>query len=189
MFSTPLLVAINHVLEQADWARLKLQPFAGRSVRIAMPPFTLMFAIGSDGRLQVGNEPADLDVLLAYNTPLLALQGNDQVIQAAQINGPADLADALSFVLRNLRWDIEEDLSRVFGDVVARRMATTLNAFAGWQREAAGNLSENIGEYLTEESRMLVRTPELTAFAAEIEQMCIDLAKLDTRMDALLRKM
>jgi ubiquinone biosynthesis protein UbiJ len=32
-FSAPVLAAINHVLDQADWARLKLQPFAGRSIR------------------------------------------------------------------------------------------------------------------------------------------------------------
>lgn len=188
-FFTPIFVAVNHVLDQADWARLKLQPFSGRNVRIAMMPFSFSFSIGSDGRLQSSNataaKPAELEIILPANTPFLAMQGNDQVMKAAQINGPADLAETLSLVLRHLRWDIEEDLSKVFGDVVAHRMVAVLNAFAGWQNQAARNLGENIGEYLVEENQTLVKPYEINKFNAEVASLCDNLARIENRINHL----
>lgn len=185
--TTPLLAALNHVLDQADWARKKLQPFAGRGVRIAMAPFELRFVISGDGHLQSSHSEPDLDIVLPTDTPLRALQGGDQVMKAAQISGPADFADALGFVLRNLRWDIEEDLSKVAGDVAARRIVAMLNAFAGWQRQAARSLAGNVGEYLTEENPVLVKPAEMAAFVAEVGQLHSDLARLEQGIARLAR--
>lgn len=190
LFSSPALAGLNHVLDQADWARLKLQPFAGRSVRIAMAPFALSFTISGDGRLQGSDataKPADLDIILPIDTPLRALQGSERVMAVAQISGPADLADALSFVLGRLRWDIEEDLSKVVGDVAAHRIVSMLDAFAAWQRQAARNLAENVGEYLTEESLALVKPVEIAVFAEEVGRLHSSLAQLEQRIARLAR--
>ncbi len=184
-FSAPVLAAINHVLDQADWARLKLQPFAGRSVRVAMMPFSLSFAISSDGGLHSCDTTSDLDIILPANTPFLAMQGNDQVMKAAQIKGPADLADALSFVLKNLRWDIEEDLATVFGDVVAHRIAGVLHAFADWHRQAAANLAGNATEYFVEENPTLVKSAEISTFVSDVAQLREQLAKIESRIKGL----
>jgi ubiquinone biosynthesis protein UbiJ len=191
-FSTPVFAAFNHVLDQADWARQQLQPFAGRNVRIAMAPFSFAFAIGSDGRLQESSvsvaKPAELEIILPANTPFLALQGNEQVMKAAQINGPADLAETLSLVLRHLRWDIEEDLSKIFGDIVAHRMMAALNAFAGWHQQAARNLSENVGEYLVEENQTLVKRYEISDFSAGVASLCDNLSRIEARINQLGEK-
>src|SRR2546430_11066708 len=45
-------------------------------------------------------------------------------------------------LFRSLIWDFEEDLSRVFGDVVAHRLASGGKAVAAWQRDAALRLAE-----------------------------------------------
>ena len=188
--SVPLLAALNHVLGQAAWARSKLQPFAGRSVRVAMFPFALTFAIGSDGNLKDSDavgDGVDLDIVLPADAPLLALQGNEQVMKSARINGPADLANALSFVLSNLRWDIEEDLSKVFGDIAAHRIVAGLNAFADWQRQAARNLADNVGEYLVEENQALAKSFEIAAFSDDIAQLQGALERMATRIDRLPR--
>jgi ubiquinone biosynthesis accessory factor UbiJ len=187
--SAPIVALINHVLDQAGWARQKLQPFAGRNVSIAMTPFSLSFIIGNDGRLQNhfqgSGVPADLEIVLPASTPLLALQGSEQLMKAVQINGPADLADALSFVLRHLRWDIEEDLAKVFGDIAAHRMAGALNAFVEWQRKAAINLAENVSEYFVEENPTLVKPAEMAAFVAEVAQLCEQLATIESSISRL----
>lgn len=185
VLSAAALAAVNHVLDQADWARQRLQPFAGRIVRISMPPFVLSFALDSDGRFENSNAEPDLTIALPAQSPLLALQGNDQVMKAGQINGPADLADALSFVLRNLRWDIEEDLSKVFGDIVAHRIVATLNAFTQWQRQAARNFVENISEYLVEENPTLMKPADIAVFADEVGRLRNDLARIETRINHL----
>lgn len=188
LFSSPVLAAINHVLDQAEWARQKLQPFAGRNVRIAMLPLSLSFVISSDGRLQSGKDEPELEIVFPADTLMLAPEGGERVMQAARINGPADLANALSLVLRHLRWDIEEDLSKVVGDIAAHRIISALGAFAQWQRKAARNLAENIGEYLVEENPTLVKHAEVGVFAEDVKRLCSDLAVIEARITRLQEK-
>lgn len=183
---TPLLAAFNHVLDQAGWARQKLIPFAGRTANISVLPLAFSFAIDDGGRLVASQAAvADVEITLPANTPLLALQGPEQVMKAARINGLAEFADTLGFVLRNLRWDIEEDLSKVVGDIAARRLVALLNSFAGWQREAIRNLSENVGEYLIEEKQALVKSAELAVFSDEIIQLRAHLEQAEARLKSL----
>jgi ubiquinone biosynthesis protein UbiJ len=183
---TPLLAAFNHVLDQAGWARQKLIPFAGRTANISVLPLAFSFAIDDGGRLVASQAAvADVEITLPVNTPLLVLQGPEQVMKAARINGLAEFADTLGFVLRNLRWDIEEDLSKVVGDIAARRLVALLNSFAGWQREAIRNLSENVGEYLIEEKQALVKSAELAVFSDEIIQLRAHLEQAEARLKSL----
>lgn len=187
-FSVPVLSALNHVLGQADWARQRLQPFAGRVVRIGMAPFSFACAIDAGGMLRSSAANPDLDVVLPANAPLLALQGNDAVMKAARIDGPADLADALSFVLRNLRWDIEEDLSKLIGDVAARRFVQAMTSVLDWQRETMRRVSENVGEYLVYEKTALVQKADFEAFARDLQQLSSKLSLLETRVPPIKEK-
>ena len=109
----PLLAAVNHLLGQASWAREKLAAFAGHSAQIKLPPFEAAFLIAPDGSIAAPAVDAELEVSISLpaTTPLLALQGKDAVMRAARIEGSAEFAEALGFVIRNLRWDAEEDLS------------------------------------------------------------------------------
>ena len=188
--STPVLAAINHLLGEADWARQMLQPFAGRKVHVAMPPLSFDLTIGEDGHLRAGamNAPADLDILLPGATPLLALQGVEPVLKAARISGPADLAEALNFVATHLRWDIEEDLSKIVGDIAAHRIVGTLDALGRWQRDASRNLFENIGEYLVEENPMLAKPADIGVLADDIRRLLDNLAALEARITHLQEK-
>ena len=65
----------------------------------------------------------EVSISLPAAAPLLALQGKDAVMRAARIEGSAEFAETLGFVIRNLRWDAEEDLSKVVGDIAAHRIA------------------------------------------------------------------
>lgn len=187
-FSGPVLAALNHVLQQAEWARERLRPFSGRVVRLGMPPFVFTCAVDAGGLLQASDAEPDLDVALPANAPLLALQGQDAVMKAARIEGPADLADALSFVLRNLRWDIEEDLSRLVGDVAARRVVRGMTGVFDWQRDTVRRLGENIGEYLVHENPTLVQMADFNAFARDLQQLSSKLSLLETRVHQIREK-
>lgn len=181
------LAGLNHLLGQADWARAKLMPFAGRCARLAMPPFQLDFAIRADGHVEPAAADAtpDVTMTLPADTPLRALQGQEQIIAAARVEGNAHLATELSFVLRNLRWDAEEDLARVVGDIAAHRAVQAASAFAGWQKQAARNLAENVAEYVTEENPLVARQQDLASFGAELRELGDKLAQLERRIDKL----
>jgi ubiquinone biosynthesis accessory factor UbiJ len=177
-----VLGALNHLLGQASWARGQLSAFAGRRARFDMPPWQLAFAITADGLFEATTEDeVDVAVSLPADTPLVALQGIDRAMAAAHVTGNAEFATALSFVLKNLRWDAEEDLSKLVGDVVAHRLAAVPPRLTLWRQEALRNAGDNLAEYLGEEARLLVPKHELAGFAKEATEFDTRIAALATR--------
>jgi ubiquinone biosynthesis protein UbiJ len=184
------LAGLNHVLGQSAWAQARLKPFAGRQARFSMPPFDFGLAVTADGFFAAGDvaggEP-DVRITLPPQTPLLALAGQDRVMQQARVEGNAEFATELAFVLKNLRWDYEEDLSRAVGDIAAHRLAGGVRAFAGWQQQAAGNFADNLVEYATEENPLVVGHREHKMFADEIVELLEALQRTERRVERLRR--
>jgi ubiquinone biosynthesis protein UbiJ len=180
------LAALNHLLQGASWARTRLAPFVGKTVRLSLPPLQLHLMVTGEGMFeQSALENFDVEITLPADAPLLALRGAEAVFKAARISGLAEFADALGFVLRNLRWDFEEDLSQHVGDIVAHRLAGLLSALATWQRQAAQHLAENVAEYLTEENPTLAKPAAVAAFAAATDRLGDDLRQLEQRVARL----
>jgi ubiquinone biosynthesis protein UbiJ len=189
MFDQAFLAALSHLLEGANWARARLLPFAGRRARFDMPPFAFGFEIAPDGRVIPNPDPDITDVIirLPAETPFLLPQGLDKVMAQASVEGNAEFATELSFVFRNLRWDAEEDLSKLVGDITAHRIVTGANRFIGWQKQAATNLAANVAEYLTLEKPVLVPRDELLALRDGIAKLDADLTRAESRLAALSR--
>jgi len=185
MLEQPILTALNHVLARAPWATQKLMPFAGREALFTMPPFRLQLLVTAEGRFVSGRGTSDVEIALPADTPFMAIQGSDTVMRGARINGSVEFADAIGFVLRNLSWDIEEDLSHIVGDIAAHRIANALRAFTQWQKQAAQNLVENAVEYLRDENNALPSLEETTIFSNEVERLSNDLSQLEKRLQRL----
>ena len=92
-------------------------------------------------------------------------------------------------VVRNVKWDIEEDLSRVVGDIAAHRVVGGARALRSWGQDAQSRLMENIAEYLTEERRSFITTRELEELASANETLRDDLARLGARLSSRLNKL
>lgn len=181
-----MLGALNHLLGQAGWARRQLSGFAGRRARFEMPPWGLAFRIGEDGRFELADaREVDVTVALPADTPLVALQGIDRAMAAAHVTGNAEFAATLSFVLKNLRWDAEEDLSRLVGDITAHRIVGVSSRLTSWHRQASRNLAENVVEYLSEESALLVNTREMHIFRGELAELNGRIEQLEARSCSL----
>ncbi len=180
----PLQAAVNHLLGQASWAREKLAPFAGHAAQIKLPPFEAAFLITPDGSIAAPAPDAELEVAISLPaaTPLLALQGKEAVMRAARIEGSAEFAQALGFVIRNLRWDAEEDLSRLVGDVAAHRLVKGGKEFVAWQQQAAQNFAANLAEFFTEEQPLIAKQGDIAAFSADIDRLRDDVARLEKRL-------
>jgi ubiquinone biosynthesis protein UbiJ len=183
----PLLLAINHLLGQAAWARAKLIPFAGHSAQIKLPFLAVAFCITGTGKLAASPSGAVAEVVISLpaTAPLLALQGNDALLRAARLEGSADFAQALSDVIRNLRWDAEEDLSRWLGDIAAHRLVTGAQALVAKQQQMALALTENMAEYFTEEQPLIARRAAIADFSTTVDRLRDDAARLEKRLAKL----
>jgi len=90
---------------------------------------------------------------------------------AAQIRGDAEIANSYRQLLVFARPDWEEELSRVIGDLSARRVSRVARQAFAWVRAARGTAGENLAEYLQEESRDLVNKPELEEFLQGVDAL------------------
>lgn len=178
-----LLQALNHLLAGQPWLRDRLLPHAGRSVRLDVFPARLHLRITADGLAALDAAAADPDAVIRMS-PLNAarlLAGDDSVRPTVDMSGDTALAGVVAGVLRQLRWDYEEDLSRVVGDIPARRFAAIIEDLARWRRSAAAALAGNAAEYLGEESGLLARRDDVARWSREVDALRDDVERLEKR--------
>lgn len=186
MFASPAIAGLNHMLADAPWARERLAPFAGRTATFHVTPFVLSLGIDADGHFtEAATATPDVTLELPLASLPKAVGGTDVLMADIRISGNADFADALGFVLRKLRWDGEEALAHLFGDIIAHRAVATARAVAGWHRQAAQNVVANLVEYFGEEQPLIVKQAALESLASDIATLRDDLARLDKRVQKL----
>jgi ubiquinone biosynthesis protein UbiJ len=179
-----LVAFLNHVLEAAPWARERLAPFAGKSWRVELAPLPeLGFAVTEAGTLAAAAaaEPELVVTLTPAALPALARR-DESVLREMTFTGDAELAAALQYLARHLEWDIEEDLSRVVGDIAAHRIAGGARDFVAWQKEAAMRLGQNFAEYLTEEAGVIAPQAEVADFARAVDDLRDAVERLEKRI-------
>jgi len=112
-------------------------------------------------------------------------RGEEHALRAIDVEGNGRLAAEVLVLARHLRWDMEENLSRVFGDVIAHRLAGAARAFAAWHVDAAQRLGGALVDYATDERPLLVRRSELDTLAEPLAQLRDAIARLDKRIESL----
>lgn len=190
MLPHPGIYALNHLLGAEDWARDKLKPYAGQCVEFRASPLPALRLVILDSGL-LGNAAQDaapnLVVTIGSGALPTLMQGEEALLREIGIEGNADLAGTVQYLFRHLRWDLEEDLSGIFGDVIAHRMMHEGSRFAAWNREAAEKLAQNLAEYWTEERPLLAPAAAVGQFLADVDRLRGDLARIEKRVEALSR--
>lgn len=188
MFERGAAAGLNHLLTQQPWAAKRLKAFAGQCVEFRCPPLpNLRLAILDTGFLDEARADAAsaLVVKLEPAALPLVLARDESALKEVAIEGSAELANAVQYLSRHLVWDIEEDLSGFFGDIVAHRLVSGGKAFAAWQRDAATRLAENLAEYWTEEQPLLARPADVEKFCRDVDALRDDAARLEKRVEGL----
>jgi ubiquinone biosynthesis protein UbiJ len=189
MFAAGFSTAVNHLLGQADWAREKLRPHAGKVARFDVPPAAFALVVTDEGMTApapAGAEPA-VRIRLEGAAALSFLGDREQAWRKATVEGDTEFAAAISHLASNLRWDVEEDLSKVVGDVAAHRMADAGRAAAAWPGHAARSAGANVAEYLTEEAKILVTPLQAEQFLREVDELRDAVERLEKRIERLSR--
>ncbi|NPC57155.1 hypothetical protein [Caenimonas soli] len=135
-----LVLLANHVLMQESEAQARLARQAGRVVEARWRVFVVRLMATPAGLLDVapnGGQP-DLTLTVTEESPWelaqAALRGDKPAVRIA---GDVQFAAEINWLVEHVRWDLEEDLSRLVGDApahaigdVGRRMVTALREFA-----------------------------------------------------------
>ena len=121
-----LVLFLNHILMQEKEAQDRLARKKGSVLHIRWGLFELDLLITPAGLLDRATSGAKPDLLVAVATdsPMALLQsvmaGKSPPVK---IEGDVQLAAELGWLVENLKWDFEEDLSRIVGDIAAHSMA------------------------------------------------------------------
>lgn len=185
MLQSVTVSSVNHLLRSNSWAREKLKPFAGKTARFDCPPFSLALTIQESGEVAAADVSAtapDATVKLTAGL-MLRLLARDQAAWAEiGVDGDTAFATVLNQIVRNVRWDVEEDLSRVFGDIAAHRMVQTGKTLDQWRAQAADNLARSLAEYWTEERPLIARARDVVQFNRDVDVLRDDAARFEKRL-------
>ncbi|HXZ96533.1 MAG TPA: SCP2 sterol-binding domain-containing protein [Burkholderiales bacterium] len=181
--------ALNHLLRGETWSRERLKPFAGKTVRFLIPPFSLSFTITSGGEAATATADSAPDAKF-FLTPLLLLRllmHDEAAYKQVEISGDSEFAGAIAYVAKNLGWDAEEDLSHILGDIAARRMVSTVKSFGTWGRQTFDSFSHSFSEYWTEERPLIAKSTHVKQFIAEVDALRDDVERLEKRLQNISR--
>jgi ubiquinone biosynthesis accessory factor UbiJ len=141
-----LVLLLNHVLQQEPEAQARLKRQAGRLVEAHWRHFSARLVATPAGLLDLGpaTQVPDLSLTVTEESPFslaqAAVRGDKPAVRIA---GDVQLAAEVQWLVDHVRWDIEEDLARVFGDAPAHaigsamhRMAEALRQFAARDKAA-----------------------------------------------------
>lgn len=186
-FDNAAAAAVNHLLRGASWARDELKRFAGRSARFDLAPLAFSLAVQENGEVAPppsGSVPA-VTIRLTPGLMLRLAARDEAAWREIEATGDADFATAINHVARNLRWDVEEDLSRVFGDIAAHRMAESGRTLRRWGEQALENTGRSFAEYWTEERPLIAGARDLEEFNRAVDELRDDVARLEKRIEGL----
>ena len=180
---------MNHVLRTAPLAMERLRKHAGRTAAFTVGPFAFGLTVQTTGEVTpaVDGAAPDLRVRISpFLLPRLAA-GEEAAFREIEMEGDMELAQEISYLARNLTWDVEEDLSRVVGDIAAHRIVAAGRAMAHWTREAAVRTAQGAAEYWTEESPLIASRVKVEDFARGVSDLRDAVERLDKRIERLER--
>jgi ubiquinone biosynthesis protein UbiJ len=189
MLNQAAVAVLNRMLGREAWAREKLAPFAARIVRFEALPFSLQWAVTEGGTLAASDDdgvPA-VTIGLALSSLPFALLDPQAATKDVRLQGDAEFAQALSFVLQNLRPEPEEELSRFVGDAAAMRIVGLVRLSASHWRQLAERMLDNTANYIVTENPMVVGRDEVAAFVEDVTRLRDDVARLEKRIDLAAR--
>ena len=192
-FHFPVIRFLNRVLSDYPAARVQLQRHQGKLIAAEVGPASTRTRITAAGEMELVGDTGDVaslpapDVAITVPLSLLPRLARKDPTAVSQIifTGDSELAATLADIARNIEWDVEADLSRVVGDVVAHRIVDTAHRANAWQLDTRKRLTANVAEYLTEERDAFIASRDLENLTRQNETLRDDIARLEARLGKL----
>jgi len=187
----PLLIQLlNALLARETWARERLRPHAGKVVRLVLGSVDISLEISSGGGIQATRqaEPNVVLTMAAQDLPRMLRADTHERMQAVRIEGEAALAHVVADLARDLRWDVEDDLAGLIGDLPARMLVRSARGVFGGVRESLVRFNQNAVEYATHEAALLPARPAISAWSAEVTALDHAARSLEQRIAWLERR-
>lgn len=185
---------LNRGLPRSPRARQLCRELQGHRVGVDVSGFGRLVVESTGETLQIKRDASASTEAEIVGGPfsLLALAGEspEAVIQRGdvQIRGDVELAQRFRELALLLRPDIEEEVSKVVGDVPAHHLGRVARAAFGWTRNAASTQVRNVAEYFAHERQHLVPRAEADQLLKGVDTLRENVDRLEARIELLARK-
>lgn len=185
---------LNRGLPRSPRARQLCRELQGHRVGVEVSGFARLVVESTGETLQLKRDAIVTTEAEIIGGPfsLLALAGEEPeaVVQRGdvEIRGDVELAQRFRELAMLLRPDIEEEVSKVIGDVPAHHLGRFARAAFGWTRNAASTQVRNVAEFLAHERQHLVPRAEADQLLKGVDTLRENVDRLDARIDLLLAR-
>ena len=190
-----LEAVLNRCIGDSTRAGDLLEGLDGRSLAIIVTGLGICLRLQASKThlaLSAASERSDTTATATVEgTPLilLGLLGNAGAegfrTTGARLSGDAPTAEAFAELLRHARPDMEEELSKLIGDIPAHEIAGAARRTDAFARRAGSALTMNASEFLQEEARQLPPRVEVDAFGQDVERLRDDVERAAQRLARL----
>lgn len=188
--------ALNRMLKLDSTAHQRLMPLSGKVIAIACSaPALTVYLLPLDGTIQLAKQwhaPADCTLSAPATLLLKLLTSADKTSilhhPEVSIDGNSALLIELANILQDLELDWEYEVSRWLGPLPTALLSGHLRSHRDWLMQSVHSLHLNTADYLAEESRALVGQTEAEMRFKQIDQLVLDLDRLDARITLLLKR-
>lgn len=196
MLLSPIEGLLNRTIADSTSAVALCRKLSGRVLALHVTGMELSIFCRSDGQqlaLATKHEgPVDATIsgsplaLLGLVTKPPESQIRSGVVR---IEGDAEAAQGFQNLLKAARPDLEEELSRIVGDVAARQIGSMARSALGFGQKATRTFGQNLAEYLQEESRDVPTRLEVNEFSSGVDRIRDGVERAEARLDLLERRL
>lgn len=180
---------LNHLLRGNPWALERLSRFSGKTVQFDILPFRFALSIAGNGEVMpaIPNAIPEATIAATFLLLMRIVAMREPDFSLADLAGDTALLEEIIYLARHLVWDVEEDLSHVFGDTISHRLAGTGKKLLGWPGAALLGIAGSLTEYWIEERPLLARTEDVRRFLREVALLNVEVETLEKRLEKLER--
>jgi len=193
LLTSAIETAINHTICLDEDISLFLTPMSGKVIAINVQPFneTIYLCPTTDKIQCLESYTNPADSTISGNLSALGLMGLSSTPMRSifsgevTIKGDTQLAHQFQQLFEKLDIDMEEQLSKFTGDIVAHKIGKLFRSSQSWTEESINTFKLNTKEFLQEETRDLPAGPEADILYQKIDDIRADFDRLSARIAQL----
>lgn len=185
LLTYPVAGCLNRLANKSSQIKQRLQAHANETVCFRIDPLvSLSVTITQDGHFTAAARDAQVATILdipAKAIPRIAA-GERAAFDKIIVCGDPELADTLLYLGKVFQAEIEENLSSIMGDILARRMTLAGQELVRWHLGSISNLSRALGEFLGEEQPVTASRARLHQLVSEVDLLQQQISRLEERI-------